>query len=148
MGIEIRIEAKFSGRIDRAGLRRVARKTLRAEQLAPRVGVTIVIVGDRTIRDLNRRFHHVNAPTDILSFPSDEENYLGDIVLSYETARENAHAAHWPIRRELELLVVHGLLHLLGYDDTRPRARASMWKRQGEILSVELDPSSFLIRHS
>ncbi len=134
MSIEIRAEAKFSGRLDRADLRRVVRRTLRAEEVSPRESVTIVVVGDKMIRDLNRRFHHRNAPTDVLSFPSDEQDYLGDIFISYETARENARAAHWRIRDELRLLVVHGVLHLLGYDDLHPRARAQMWRRQEELL--------------
>ncbi len=134
MSIEIRAKAKFSGRLDRADLRRIARRTLRAEEVSPRASVTIVVVDDNMIRDFNRRFHRRNAPTDILSFPSDEEDYLGDIFISYETARENARAAHWRIRDELRLLVVHGILHLLGYDDLHPRTRARMWRRQEEIL--------------
>ncbi len=138
MGIEIRTEAKFSGRVDRAALRRVATKTLRAERATARANVTLIIVSDARMCELNRRFHRRNAPTDVLSFPSDEPGYLGDIFISYETARTNARAAHWRIRDELQLLVVHGLLYLLGYDDLRPRARAEMWKRQAEILEVEL----------
>ena len=138
MAVDVRVAHEFSGRIDRASLRRVARKALRAEERSPRRDLTIVILGDAAIRELNRRFHHVDAPTDVLSFSAEQENYLGDVVISYETARENAHAAHWRIRDELELLVVHGVLHLLGYADTTPRRRARMWRRQAEILGVEL----------
>ncbi len=140
MAVDIRVAGKFSGRIDRAALRRAALKALRAEGALPRTGLTIVIVGDAAIRDLNRRFHQVDASTDVLSFSGDEPSYLGDVVISYETARDNAHAAHWRIRDELELLVVHGVLHLLGYEDTSPRRRTQMWRRQAEILGRELKP--------
>ena len=64
--------------------------------------------------------------------------YLGDVVVSYEQARKQARAAGWRVADELELLTVHGLLHLLGYDDLTPRARKRMWKRQAEILGREL----------
>ncbi len=142
MAINIRAAREFAGRLDRDALRRVARQALRAEKVSPRTDLTIVIVGDKAIRDLNRRFHQVNAPTDVLSFPASEDNYLGDIIISYETARENAHAAHWRIRDELKLLVVHGILHLLGYEDLTPRHRAKMWRRQEEILGIELPDGS------
>ena len=74
-------------------------------------------------------------------------HYLGDIVISYETARVNARRVGWRIADELELLVVHGTLHLLGYDDRSPRARARMWKRQAEILGREI-PTARPRQHS
>ncbi len=138
MPVELVVARAFSGRVPRERLRRIANKTLRAEHAPSRQTVTIVIVDDKEIQTLNRQFHHVDASTDVLSFSSDVKGYLGDIVISYEMARENARAVGWTIGDELELLVVHGILHLLGYDDTRPRARARMWQRQREILEREL----------
>ncbi len=134
MEINVLVAPVFSKRVVRADLRQTALKTLRAEKVSDSSGASIVIVSDAVLRGLNRRFHGVNATTDVLSFPSDEKNYLGDILISYETARVNARAARWTIKQELELLVVHGLLHLLGYADTDPKLREKMWKRQGEIL--------------
>ncbi|MBI4789876.1 MAG: rRNA maturation RNase YbeY [Chloroflexi bacterium] len=164
MPVEIRVKGQFSSRVTRPRLRRIAAKTLRAENA--RALVTIYITDNAEIRALNRQFHATNAPTDVLAFPvrsqrrSETEspsaiaprphngtplrsvpNYelnLGDIVISYEQAREQAHATGWRIHDELELLVVHGLLHLLGYDDRTPRARARMWRRQAEILGKEI----------
>ncbi len=81
----------------------------------------------------------MDAPTDVLSFPSGTRETLGDIVISYETARANARTAHWRTRDELDLLVVHGLLHLLGYDDMNPRDRARMWRRQEKIVGRKID---------
>jgi probable rRNA maturation factor len=94
-------------------------------------------VGDRAMKAYIKRFHQINAPTDVLSFPSAPgDDYLGDILISYDTAKANARQAGWRVRDELRLLVTHGILHLLGYDDTTPDARKKMWKRQAEILEI------------
>ncbi|MBM3130747.1 MAG: rRNA maturation RNase YbeY [Chloroflexi bacterium] len=141
--VEIRVKAKYSARVVWARLARVARKTLRAENA--NVALTIYVTDDAEIRKLNRAFHATDAPTDVLAFPSDGEGglmwgrlikrpYIGDIIISYERAREQARAAGWRSADELDLLAVHGILHLLGYDDRMPRKRARMWRRQEEIL--------------
>ncbi len=118
----------------RAPLRSIADKTLRLEKMPSQASLAVVIVGDRSIRSYNRRFHQVDAPTDVLSFPSGEKEYIGDIIISFEMARRNARTAGWRTADELKLLVVHGILHLLGYSDETPRKRSRMWKRQAEIL--------------
>jgi len=139
MNIELRVHPKFAGRVVRARLARIAQKTLRAEKA--RAVLTIYITTDAEIRKLNRQFHATNAATDVLAFPMQPndalphwQHYLGDIIISYERARVQARKAGWCIADELDLLAVHGILHLLGYDDTTPRKRAQMWKRQAEIL--------------
>ncbi len=195
MAVEIRVHKKFSARVDRARLRRVARRALNAEKV--RGDLTVYVTTDSEIRLHNRRFHSTNAATDVLSFPSlgrgraftpallqeslrtatharqspksrrtewecgasvpahhghkrlstnwksvalpPRGGYIGDIVISYDRARVQARAAQWRIADELDLLVVHGVLHLVGYDDLSPRTRAKMWNRQQEILSREVD---------
>ena len=139
MGVEIRVHSRFSSRVNRARLTRVARRTLRAERVD--AALTIYVTTDAEIRALNRKFHATNAATDVLAFPAEElerssieRPYIGDVVISYDRARVQAPAAHWRIADELELYAVHGILHLLGYDDLAPRQRARMWKRQEEIL--------------
>lgn len=132
MAITVRARAPFASRVDRSRLVRIARRALRMEKTAADLG--IYITGDAEIRELNRRFHGRNRPTDVLSFPAGAWGYLGDVVISYERARTQARAAGWHIGDELELLVVHGVLHLLGYDDLSPRARRVMWQRQLTIL--------------
>ena len=84
---------------------------------------TVVLVSDRAIRRLNRDFRHQDKPTDVLSFPTrlDDLPHLdkpgfGDMIISVETARRQAFARHHSLERELCVLVIHGLLHLLGYD--------------------------------
>lgn len=138
MGVEIRVHAKCSSRVNRARLMRAARRTLRAE--CADAALTVYITTDAEIRALNRKFHATNAATDVLSFPAEklghsiERPYVGDVVVSYDRARVQARTARWRIADELDLLAVHGILHLLGYDDLTPRQRAKMWKRQEKIL--------------
>jgi len=143
--VEVRIHPRFSSRVQRAALVRLVRRTLRTERTPAGTAVTFYITTDQEIRALNRRFHATNAATDVLAFPSRDDAaprpasrtrkvYIGDVVISYDRARIQARAARWRIADELGLLAVHGLLHLLGYDDLRPSQRARMWKRQEEIL--------------
>ena len=137
MDAEIRIHPRFSSRVDRARLVRTARRTLRVEQA--RAALTIYVTTDAEIRALNLKFHGARAATDVLSFPMEQGTdrprpYIGDVVISYDRAHTQAKAAGWRIADELDLLAVHGILHLLGYDDLKPRTRAKMWKRQQEIL--------------
>lgn len=84
--------------------------------------VTIRLVSDNAIAQLNRSFRHKHGPTDVLSFPADEEiqsceaGYAGDIAISPETARRNARRLGRLFRDEIRLLILHGMLHLAGYD--------------------------------
>ncbi len=135
MEIQILVAAKYSRRVTQRVLRNAARRVLALERPGADFGLAIVIVGDRAMKAYNKRFHQVNTPTDVLSFPSAlGDEYLGDIIISYDTAKANARQAGWRVRNELQLLVTHGVLHLLGYDDTTPKARKAMWQRQLEIL--------------
>lgn len=142
MTIDIQVHSQFTSRVRRAELERIARKALRAERTS--ASLTIYVTGDAEIRKFNRQFHATNAPTDVLSFPANanghslEHPYLGDIVISYERASVQARQAGWRIVDELNLLAVHGILHLLGYDDLTPGKRAKMWKRQEEILGRKI----------
>ena len=82
--------------------------------------VTLVFVGTRAIRTLNRRFRKRDVPTDVLSFPIGEESidgkfYLGDIVISVPQAFTQCSSQNHGLERELEFLVIHGFLHLLGF---------------------------------
>lgn len=137
MPIQIVVADKYARRVSRKDLRGAAQRVLAVERPDGDAGMSIVIVGDRAMRDYNKRFHHVNAPTDVLSFPSAMgDDYLGDVIISYDTAKVNAKHAGWRVSDELKLLVTHGVLHLLGYDDLTPEVREAMWKRQAEILEM------------
>jgi len=104
--------------------------------------LTIVISDDAHLQDLNRQFLEIDAPTDVLSFPAGEEidpdsgaPYLGDVILSLARAKSQAEAGGHHLKDELQLLVVHGVLHLLGYDHDSEDEKARMWSAQAEILS-------------
>jgi probable rRNA maturation factor len=86
--------------------------------LAPEAeGLGVRFVGDRAMRLTNRQFRGKDKTTDVLSFPGDEdEGYLGDILISVPTARRQAEAAGHGVDRELKTLLLHGILHCLGYD--------------------------------
>lgn len=121
-------------------LKNAARLTLRARAVS-HSDLSIVLTDDEEICALNRDFRGVDAPTDVLAFPADETDpqtnrrYLGDIVISWPRAREQAVARGHSPEAEAQLLVVHGVLHLLGFDHEEPEAKARMWALQEEILA-------------
>lgn len=109
--------------------------------------IIIVVSDDNTLRDLNRRFRGIDAPTDVLSFANDNRGpyagftdsfsqYLGDIVISIDRAREQAAEVQADLSDEMQLLVVHGTLHLLGYDHEKEEDKLKMWAAQQKILYV------------
>ena len=116
---------------------------LNSHDVAPGTGVSIVTVTDEEMRRLNRQFRAVDAPTDVLSFPSDpepdneaEEPYLGDLVLAVPYIQRQAEAEQHDINDELILAVVHGTLHLLGYDHETPENQSAMWDMQARALQA------------
>jgi len=119
---------------------RPARATLQHQNESPDVDLSIVLADDARLHELNRDYLGVDAPTDVLSFPASETDpetgsrYIGDIIISVPYAAKGAAKAGHPLESELQLLVVHGVLHLLGNDHAKPREKAKMWKAQTEIL--------------
>lgn len=119
----------------------LAAHVLRAER-RPDAALSVTIVGDRRIAALHREYLGVPGPTDVISFPLDDDDepaagvpaLLGEVVVSADTAAREARARKLPFERELLLYVAHGTLHLLGYDDHDPRDRARMHRRQEALL--------------
>jgi probable rRNA maturation factor len=102
-------------RVNRARLLRVLRAA--ARELDVDGEVSLVLTGDRAVRALNARYRGKDAPTDVLSFPGEGgEAGLGDIVISVETAARNARWRGRTLPRELDVLALHGFLHVLGHD--------------------------------
>ena len=107
---------------------------------APDADLTIVLVNNERIQVLNRDFLTHDAPTDVLSFPADEPDpetgrrYLGDVVISLVRADEQARERGHALESEMQLLVVHGVLHLLGHDHAGPGEKARMWAAQAGAL--------------
>jgi probable rRNA maturation factor len=102
-------------RIDAARLRKVLRSAGR--DLGVGGEVAVVLAGDHLLRRLNRQFRGKDRPTDVLSFPGEGgEEGLGDVVISVPTAERNARRQGHRLPRELDILALHGFLHVLGYD--------------------------------
>jgi probable rRNA maturation factor len=98
-----------------------------------RGGIGVWICSDPEIAELHRQFMDVEGPTDVLSFPGDL-GYLGDIAVSYETAARQAADEGHSFEREVAYLTLHGLLHLLGYDDLDLESRARMFEQQDRLF--------------
>ncbi len=140
--IVLHIDELFAAEVKPDWLEKSALAALESRQSpSEEVDLTIVVTDDEQLRSLNRQFRGIDAPTDVLSFPSDETDpdtqrpYLGDILLSLPRAKEQALAGGHSLQAEVQLLVVHGVLHLLGYDHAEPEEKAAMWATQAEILA-------------
>lgn len=126
--------------VDEAGLIAVARETLSAEGLTHGVELSVSFVDEQEMADLHARFMDEEGPTDVLSFTLDEVDdrgvrLLGDVVIAPAVAARNN-----PVdpAAEVRLLLVHGILHLLGYDHEEDAERAKMWARQERYSGVDV----------
>ena len=116
---------------------RVARAAARALAALGRAGehVDVSLVDDREIRGLNARYRGAARRTDVLAFPLDSP-LVGEVIVSVETAQRQARLVDVPLALELDLLVTHGVLHLVGYDDRDPLEARLMHEREREILAA------------
>ena len=146
--IEVLIDEPFQAQVAPDILRRAALATVIQQQEErsnrEQCELTLAITSDDALRDLNRRFVGLDAPTDVLAFPDDTRGpfaalpgvprYLGDVIISFPRAEAQAAAAGHTVEAELQLLIIHGVLHLLGHDDMEPEPRGAMWAAQATIL--------------
>src|SRR3990172_6242652 len=135
----INIESEFD--FPSALLELAARAVLTHQNESLDVDLSIVLTDDTRLHKLNRDFLGIDAPTDVLSFPASETDpetgapYLGDILISVPRAQAQAEAAGHALEAEVQLLVVHGVLHLLRHDHAQAEDKARMWEAQAEILA-------------
>ena len=121
-------------------LEQAAHATLEHEAETQEAELSIVLTDNEHLQELNLNYLGIDAPTDVLSFPASETDpesgasYIGDILISIPRAQSQAEAAGHPLESEVQLLVVHGVLHLLGHDHAEPEEKARMWNAQAEIL--------------
>lgn len=144
--IEVQVDRPFQAQVSSEWIRQAVEATLAHQRVTEACELAIVVTDDETLRELNRRYRNVDAPTDVLAFPDETRGpfvgapglprYLGDLILSFPRAAAQAVEAGHTTRMELQLLVVHGVLHLLGHDDETEERRAFMWKAQSEILEA------------
>jgi probable rRNA maturation factor len=125
---------------DLSYLEQAAEETLRQAGLQSEADLSLVLSDEAQLQALNRQYRGIDAPTDVLSFAADAldpdsgRRYLGDVIISYPRALLQATAGGHSLRDELTLLVVHGVLHLLGYDHLEEAEKAQMWALQDAIL--------------
>jgi probable rRNA maturation factor len=153
MSIDIANEAGID--IDEAALAAVARFALDKLRIHPLAELSVLLVDEQAMTDLHERWMGEPGPTDVLAFPMDElrpphmggnrddqgpePGLLGDVVLCPQVAAEQAEKAGHSTQDELELLCVHGILHLLGYDHAEPEEHAEMFGQQDQLLKAWRD---------
>lgn len=106
--------------------------------------ISIVITDDEDIREINKNYRNIDKPTNVLSFPMDDENMvipglkiLGDIVISEDTAIKEAQEAKITLDQRISQLLIHGILHLLGYDhEISEEEDEKMTQKSIELLSI------------
>lgn len=145
--IDIRTEG-FPPELE-AVMEQIAAESLRYERFLEECEISISIVDDAEIQQINRQFRGIDRPTDVLSFPQltfaegekmerneNGEVMLGDIIISLERAKAQAEEYGHSLKREIAFLTAHSMLHLLGYDHMEPEEEAEMFARQKAILEI------------
>jgi probable rRNA maturation factor len=119
-------------------LEQLAAFVLAAQKVRGPVELSVDITGHQRIHELNRRFRGVDRTTDVISFRNDvlppHQSLQGDIAINIHQAVLQAKKMRHSTRREVRLLLIHGILHLLGYTDYEPGPRRRMFKRQNALL--------------
>jgi probable rRNA maturation factor len=148
MELGIQIDEPFRQYIKQGWLEQVIQKTLAMEGVSSKIELGLVITNDETVRGLNREYRGADMPTDVLAFalaegygnhvpfitPPDGLVHLGEVILSYPRAVKQAEEYGHSVEQEVALLVIHGVLHLLGYEDEVPEREMEMKALEGEIL--------------
>ncbi|TEU18976.1 MAG: rRNA maturation RNase YbeY [Dehalococcoidia bacterium] len=146
--IGIHVEEKFRGLVDGGWIKKIVQQIVNAEGVAPPYEVSLVFTDSETVQQLNRDYRGVDEPTDVLAFymlpqkevddsfalPPDGVTRLGEVIISYPQAAEQAREQGHSPERELALLIIHGILHLTGYDHEEPEEESKMRERERELL--------------
>jgi probable rRNA maturation factor len=124
-------------------LAKVAKTVMEAEGCPPETELSVAIGDDSWIQKLNRKYRSKDAPTDVLAFPQEGmpgegSLLLGDVAISADTAARQAKEQGHGLNEEMALLLIHGILHLTGWDDQAPAARRRMMGRARELLRSAL----------
>ena len=145
--ISIHIDQEFDDCVDREQVMRVVRDVLKAEDVSPQCEVSLLFTTSETVRNLNRDYRGVDSLTDVIAFhmlpqqeaspsfilPPDGLAHLGEVIISCPQAMEQAREQGHSIGTELALLVIHGILHLLGYDHEQPEEERQMRLREADL---------------
>ncbi|MFQ3550203.1 MAG: rRNA maturation RNase YbeY [Armatimonadota bacterium] len=143
MQVLIRNEQNLPVRVQH--LRNLTKKVLQLENCNENIEVSILLCDDSYISELNYQYREVEGPTDVLSFSLiegdenfdiEDEKLLGDIVISVETAQRQANEAGHSLEKEIDTLLVHGILHLLGYDHCDENQEEELFTLQNKYLNT------------
>lgn len=136
-------------------LNEVAEKTLKVAKFKKPVEISLVIIGEKRIKTLNKKYRGINKMTDVLSFGNDTVNktaknetvkfisppdgitYLGEIFICYPQATKQAKQKNHSVKKEMAILLVHGVLHLLGYGHEGDYEKSEMKVLEKEVLEIE-----------
>lgn len=138
--IQVAVETPLAEALLVDTLTAIATATLTHQDAQRGAELCLVISDNATVHQLNRDYAGKDKPTDVLSFVSEagfpgQGGYLGDIIISIEMAAKNATENGHALLAELQLLTVHGCLHLMGHDHGDPEEKAEMWAAQAEVLA-------------
>ncbi len=146
MEINVTINEEYESRLDAAWLQAFAEKVLTLAGAGPDTEAGVVITGQEQIRELHREYMDEDTPTDVLSFPMlegdsgdfvvapDGLRHLGEVIISYPQAELQSQEHGHSTKREVAILLIHGMLHLLGYDHAEPDEEQKMRAREAELL--------------
>jgi len=146
--VYVEVDTALGGEPDASWFGSVVRDILKAEDVKPPYEVSLVLTDQETVHRMNVEYRNVDSPTDVIAFyaepqseneedfvlPGDGVRRLGDVVISYPQALEQAAEAGHSVERELTLLTIHGVLHLLGYDHEKPEDVPIMRGREATLL--------------
>jgi probable rRNA maturation factor len=161
MEINVLIDEEFAPSIEESWLQSVVERALIAQGVSSNVELGLVIASEERVQQLNRSYIGKNEPTDVLAFamlpeqpaqeipgadfptfvmPPDGVRHLGEVIISYPQAVTQAEEHQHSVKREIAILVIHGVLHLLGYEHDKPALKRLMTARETEIFNyVERD---------
>jgi len=155
MEINVLIDDDFEGMLEAGWLEGIAEHVLIAQNVGSAVELGLVITSQERVWQLNRSYRGKDEPTDVLAFSITEEKgadsspfiappdgvlHLGEVIIAYPQAVKQAEEHQHSVKKEIATLVIHGVLHLLGYDDEEPELRRQMLDRGEEILSsIEIE---------
>ncbi|MFA5629507.1 MAG: rRNA maturation RNase YbeY [Dehalococcoidales bacterium] len=153
MEINILIDEGFEGFLSEDWLRKIIEATLKAENAGDNIEMGLLITGQEQIQQLNKEYRQIDKPTDVLSFamedelpseedddfvfvtPSDGVKHLGEVIISYPQAFIQAEEHGHSVKKEVIVLLVHGVLHLLRYDHIEDDEAETMEAREKIIIS-------------
>jgi len=141
--LSLHIEQPYARNVESSQFERALHLTLWTFSHTDVTTINLTITNNETVQRLNHQYRGIDSPTDVLSFPNIpdldfpqlDQDHLGDIIIAYPVAESQAIAGGHPPMEELILLVIHGTLHLLGFDHDTPTAKTKMWTAQQKILT-------------